>query len=291
MENSEIHALIRLLDDPDEKIYTQIETKLVSMGEEVIPHLESAWEHESWGISFQDRIENIIHTIQFEQVKERLSNWGVNGTHDLLKGMILVAQYQYPDLDENRIYEQIEKIEKDIWLELNEALTALEKVRIINHILFEVHGYSSNVKSFHSPQNSFINEVLDSKKGNPISLSILYSIIAQKHGIPLIGVNLPKHFILAYRDDFMIDLRPDGDIKVLFYVNPFSRGAVFSKREVDDFLKQLDIEPKPEYYLPCSNVEIMQRVLNNLVYSYQKLGYSDKIEELKELKKLLKKQH
>jgi regulator of sirC expression with transglutaminase-like and TPR domain len=291
MENSEIQALIRLLDDPDEKIYTQIETKLVSMGEEVIPHLESAWEHESWGISFQDRIENIIHTIQFEQVKERLSNWGVNGTHDLLKGMILVAQYQYPDLDENRIYEQIEKIEKDIWLELNEALTALEKVRIINHILFEVHGYSSNVKSFHSPQNSFINEVLDSKKGNPISLSILYSIIAQKHGIPLIGVNLPKHFILAYRDDFMIDLRPDSDIKVLFYVNPFSRGAVFSKREVDDFLKQLDIEPKPEYYLPCSNVEIMQRVLNNLVYSYQKLGYSDKIEELKELKRLLKKQH
>ena len=291
MENSEIQALIRLLDDPDEKIYTQIETKLVSMGEEVIPHLESAWEHESWGISFQDRIENIIHTIQFEQVKERLSNWGINGTHDLLKGMILVAQYQYPDLDENRIYEQIEKIEKDIWLELNEALTALEKVRIINHILFEVHGYSSNVKSFHSPQNSFINEVLDSKKGNPISLSILYSIIAQKHGIPLIGVNLPKHFILAYRDDFMIDLRPDGDIKVLFYVNPFSRGAVFSKREVDDFLKQLDIEPKPEYYLPCSNVEIMQRVLNNLIYSYQKLGYSDKVEELKELKSLLKKQH
>jgi regulator of sirC expression with transglutaminase-like and TPR domain len=288
MENSEIQALIRLLDDPDEKIYTQIETKLVSMGEEVIPHLESAWEHESWGISFQDRIENIIHTIQFEQVKERLSNWGINGTHDLLKGMILVAQYQYPDLDENRIYEQIEKIEKDIWLELNEALTALEKVRIINHILFEVHGYSSNVKSFHSPQNSFINEVLDSKKGNPISLSILYSIIAQKHGIPLIGVNLPKHFILAYRDDFMIDLRPDGDIKVLFYVNPFSRGAVFSKREVDDFLKQLDIEPKPEYYLPCSNVEIMQRVLNNLIYSYQKLGYSDKVEELKELKRLLK---
>ena len=288
MENSEIQALIRLLDDPDEKIYTQIETKLVSMGEEVIPYLESAWEHESWGISFQDRIENIIHTIQFEQVKERLSNWGINGTHDLLKGMILVAQYQYPDLDENRIYEKIEKIEKDIWLELNEALTALEKVRIINHILFEVHGYSSNVKSFHSPQNSFINEVLDSKKGNPISLSILYSIIAQKHGIPLIGVNLPKHFILAYRDDFMIDLRPDGDIKVLFYVNPFSRGAVFSKREVDDFLKQLDIEPKPEYYLPCSNVEIMQRVLNNLIYSYQKLGYSDKVEELKELKRLLK---
>ena len=291
MENSEIQALIRLLDDPDEKIYTQIETKLVSMGEEVIPHLESAWEHESWGISFQDRIENIIHTIQFEQIKERLSNWGINGTHDLLKGMILVAQYQYPDLDENRIYEQIEKIEKDIWLELNEALTALEKVRIINHILFEVHGYSSNVKSFHSPQNSFINEVLDSKKGNPISLSILYSILAQKHDIPLIGVNLPKHFILAYRDDFMIDLRPDGDIKVLFYVNPFSRGAVFSKREVDDFLKQLDIEPKPEYYLPCSNVEIMQRVLNNLIYSYQKLGYSDKVEELKELKRLLKKQH
>ena len=105
MDDSEIQALISLLDDPDEKIYTQIETKLISMGEEVIPHLESAWEYESWGVSFQDRIENIIHIIQYEQVKERLSNWSNNGTHDLLKGMILVAQYQYPDLDENRIFE------------------------------------------------------------------------------------------------------------------------------------------------------------------------------------------
>jgi regulator of sirC expression with transglutaminase-like and TPR domain len=289
MENAEIEALISLLDDPDEKIYTQIENKLISMGQEVIPYLENAWEHDSWGIKFQDRIENIIHTIQFDQVKERISNWAVTSTHDLLQGMILVAQYQYPDLDENRIHEQIEKIEKDVWLELNEDLTALEKVRIINHIMFEVHGFTSNVKSFHSPQNSFINEVLDSKKGNPISLSILYSIVAQKHGMPLIGVNLPKHFILAYRDDFMVDFRPPDDVKVLFYVNPFSRGAVFSKREVDDFLKQLDITPKPFHYLPCENVEIMQRVLNNLIYSYEKLGYADKVEELKELKGLVSK--
>ncbi|MBL4624198.1 MAG: transglutaminase family protein [Flavobacteriales bacterium] len=290
MENSEIRALISLLDDPDKKIYTQIENKLISMGEDVIPYLETAWEYDSWGIAFQDRIENIIHTIQFEQVKERLNNWAIHSENDLLKGMILIAQYQYPDLDENRIHEQIEKIEKDVWLELNNTLTALEKVRIINHIMFEVHGFSSNVKSFHSPQNSFINEVLDSKKGNPISLAILYSIIAQKHDMPLIGVNLPKHFILGYRDDFMIDLRPDDDVKVLFYVNPFSRGAVFSKREVDDFLKQLDIEPKPSYYLPCTNIEIMVRVLNNLIYSYEKLGYSDKVNELKELKGLLKKE-
>ncbi len=179
-DSSEIQALINLLDDPDDKIYTQIESKLISMGEVVIPHLENAWEHDSWGITFQGRIENIIHAIQYDQIKEKLTNWTNISSHDLLAGIILIAQYQYPDLDENRIHEQIEAINKDVWLELNNTLTALEKVRIINHIIFDVHGFSSNVKSFHSPQNSFINEVLDSKKGNPISLSILYSIIAQK---------------------------------------------------------------------------------------------------------------
>lgn len=287
MEDSELKALISLLDDPDDRVYSQIKEKLIEMGEDVIPFLENAWEHDSWGITFQDRVEEIIHTIQFRFIKDSLQNWRESTNNNLLEGMILIAKYQYPDLDEQKIRDKIEQMENDVWLEFNNDLTALEKVRIINHVIFDVHGFSANTKNYHAPHNSFINEVLDSKKGNPITLAILYSIIAQRQNMPLRGVNLPRHFILAYEDVTPLTISKDNTPSILFYVNPFSRGAVFSKKEILDFLQQLNITPKDSYFKPCDTVDIIQRVFNNLIYSYEKLGYAEKVAELQELKEVI----
>ena len=234
----------------------------------------------------QERIENIVHKIQFDSLKAELKKWCVEKAHDLLSGCILIARYQYPDLDITKIKKQIDQIKQDVWLELNENLTALEKVKIINHILFDVHNISGNTTNYHAPQNSYINNVLESKKGNPLLLSIIYTIIAQNLDIPIYGVNLPEHFILCYVDiEHMGVPSTEGNAgsNVFFYVNPFSKGAVFGQKEIDAFLKQLKLEPLAIFYEPCSNLEIIKRLLRNLVSSYEKLGYPDKSEELKGL--------
>jgi hypothetical protein len=77
----------------------------------------------------------------------------------------------------------------------------------------------------------------------------------------------------------------EGEVgsNVLFYINPFSKGAVFSKREIDAFLKQLKLDNLEMFYEPCSNLEIIKRLLRNLITSYEKLGYPDKSKELKAL--------
>ncbi|HET6244955.1 MAG: hypothetical protein H0V01_00275 [Bacteroidetes bacterium] len=288
MENKEIKALIDLLDDPDEEVYSHVRVKLLSFGEQIIPVLEHVWEMgDPFNNLIQTRIETIIHKIQFDNIAHALSKWAKEGATDLLTGAILVSKYQYPDLNEEKIKSKLDQITRDVWLELNANLTALEKVRILNHIIFDVHGFSGNTTNYHAPQNSYINNVLESKKGNPLSLSILYAIIGQKLGIPLYGVNLPQHFILAYVDKNADDgaFSEQGD--VLFYVNPFSKGAVFNKKEIDDFLKQLNVEQNKSFYEPCSNLDIINRLLNNLINSYDKLGYPSKKEELKELLKSL----
>ncbi len=290
MNDSEIRALINLIDDPDEDIYSQIRDKLISFGEEVIPTLEDVWEQNGFGLLFQTRIEDIIHSIQFDHVQQRLSEWVDNGCESLLEGAILVAKYQYPDLDEEHINRRVQQLRQDVWIEMNDNLTAFEKVRVINQILFDIHGFSGNTSNFHAPQNSYINNVIETKKGNPLSLSILYLTIAQSLDIPVYGINLPNHFVLAYVDQNnvlgLLD-DEDDDEKILFYINPFSRGSIFNEKEIDLFLKQLDMEPKDSFYLPCSNLNIIMRLLNNLVYSYEKLGYPDKINELNLLKKSL----
>lgn len=288
LSKKEISALINLLDDPDEGIYTHVKDKFVSYGTKIIPYLELAWE-DSFDMVIQKRIEEIIHTIQFDTVNDGLVTWAKKEQDNLLKGILLVARYQYPDLDEEKIIKQINQIRHDVWLEINDELTALEKVKIINHIMFDVHQFSGNIANYHAPQNSFINTVLESKKGNPVSLGIIYMIIAQELKIPVYGVNLPEHFIVAYVDEFANLINPESDNSdhILFYINPFSKGIIFNRKDIDQFLQQLKLEPKTQFYQPCSNTDIIKRVLRNLVYSYEKLGHEEKVAELSLLLKNL----
>ena len=275
---SEISALISLLDDPDETIYSHIKDKIVSMGGDVIPDLESAFET-NFDPLVQQRSLDLIHQIQFNDTRTRLQDWKLHHSDNILDGAIIIAKYQYPDLSEEKIVRHVDQIRNDVWLELNDSLTALEKIKVLNHILFDIHSFSGNTQNFHAPQNSFINTVLESKKGNPLLLAIIYLSIAQQLKIPVYGVNLPEHFVVAYVEDdefpYQSNIR-----NVLFYINPFSRGTIFGKIEIDNFLKQLNLNQENQYYMPCSNLEMMKRLLRNLMYSFEKQGYKEKVEEV-----------
>ena len=277
MSASELKALISLLDDPDQTIYDEIKSKLISYGDDVIPHLEAAWENSFDHLS-QGRIENIIHFLQFENVKHDLVRWKDSIHQDLIEAALIIAKYQYSDVDFEKVNSTISQITQDVWLELNDKLTALEKVKVLNRIIFDVHGFYGNTKNINSPQNSYINNVIDTKKGNPITLGIIYLAVCQKLNIPIYGVDVPAHFILAYANT-----KED----VLFYLNVFNRGTVFSKHDIDQFLQQLKKEPKEEYYIPCDNLQVIRRLLQHLIYTYENLGYLDKKEELEELHNLL----
>ncbi len=280
-ENS-IKALIQLIDDPDEHIYEHVRDQLMSHGKKVISFLENSWETENYGLVFQSRIETIIHDIQFNVVKDELKDWIDSPQKDLLEGALIIARYQFPSLNENFIHETISSIRQDIWLELNNAQTSFEKVRIFNKIFFDKYQFKGDSKNYHSPNNSFINKVFESKRGNPLSLSLIYSIIAQSLELPIYGVNLPNHFVLAYMDENNIipEDKKESQHGVLFYINPFSKGSIFDRYEIDAFLENLNKEKTREFYEPCSHSAIIVRMLTNLIASFQQSGSSEKVEEL-----------
>lgn len=286
MNKKEVESLIKLLDDPDTEIARHVEDKLLSYGNEVIGYLEDAWS-QSLDIILQERIENLVHIIQFQNVKRDLELWYIGGAFDLLQGMLIVNKYQYPDLDEQKIINQIEDIKRDIWMQLVYEMSAVEKVKLINHIFYGTHGFSGNTVNHHDPQNSYLSQVLESRKGNQILLAVIYSIIAQKLDVPIYGVNLPQHFILAYVDDNSADnnmtSENEFENRILFYINAFNKGFIFGRKDVDAFLKQLNLKPLNHFYEPCSNTEIVQRVIRNLISAYEKLSVLEKAAELGEL--------
>ncbi len=287
MERTKLRSLIELIDDPDERVFDRIREELVAKGEEAIPELESAWEDRSFGFLFQQRVEAIIHQIQFEQVREGLRGWAQERSKNLLEGVLWVNRYQYPELDSDRIDRVIAQLKKDAWMELHEDLTAFEKVKVLNHTIYTVHGFRGNKKDPQAPRNHYLNLLLESGDGSPLALGILYLLLAEAFDIPVRGVDLPEHFILAYMDEYNIlaQLGQEGD--VLFYINPFSKGGIFNKKEIDSFLKQLKKEADPSYYQPCGNIAIVRRLIGQLKAGYQASEQDEKVEELTLLEKEL----
>jgi regulator of sirC expression with transglutaminase-like and TPR domain len=283
---NKIDALIALLDDTDAEVISAVTDNLLKQGLEVIPRLEKVWES-TLNEKLQERLESVIHNIQFETTKKNLNNWISSGANSILEGAGYLAQFQFPEISLEKLDAEIERIKNDIWLEINNNLTALEKVKILNYVIFDLHKYSRNTSNFYSPQNSYINQVIETKKGNPISLAIIYMAVTYKLHLPVYGVNLPKNFILAYKDEYRQSDASDETQDILFYINPYNKGAVLGEKEINYFIQQQQFKPDKSYYTTCSNREIVLRLINNLILSYEKLGFNDKIDRLKELIKVI----
>ncbi len=279
-ETSNIPALIKLLDEPDETAFGLIRTQIFSIGPDALAPLEKALEN-TFDNLVQERIQEIIRKLNQENLYVDFVNWLNLGSDDLLKGFVLVTKTQYPALDEEEIRITVEQLKMDVWIELHENLTALENVKVLNHVLYDLHHFDGNKSDMNAPQNSYVNTFLETHKGSPLSLGILFIILAQKLGMPVYGVNLPQHFILAYLTDS--GLKNAGEDDVLFYINPFNKGAVFTRREIELFIREMKLNPERSFFAPCSNPDIIRRLIHSLINSYNQYGYPDKIEELENL--------
>ena len=270
-EESKIKALISLLDDEDAEVTVQVKNEIMSIGEAIIPFLEDEW-GKNFNPLVQKRIEDIIHQLHFITLKNKLEEWKKSGATDLIEGMWLVASYQYPDLELQKVKETLDQLYFEVWPDMKEGLSPTDQVKSLNDAVFGKLKFGANTKNFHSPSNSMINTVLQSKRGNPISLCVIYMHIAQRLHLPIYGVNLPNLFILTYKTE-----------EVQFYINAFNKGLVFTREDIDNYILQLNIAKNDIFYEPCSNQDIVTRVLRNLIVSFEKLGDTERVEEVNKL--------
>lgn len=288
LPDNELNALIHLLDDPDQEVYQHVTDKLISLGTSVIPTLETVWE-KTFDPNLHYRLEELIHLIQFETLLKSARRWTNKKEPSLLEGSLLLSRFQYPDQDETAIKNFVQRLSDQIAVEMSYHLPPLEQVNIFNHVLFTLNGFSGNTQNIHDPQNHFLKYLIESRKGNPVSLSILYLILAEKIKMPVYGVILPQHFVLSFHKDFLTESDSQAWIKnsILFYINPFNKGIIFNRDDISIFLKKLNVEPKPTHYLPSPNREIILTLIQSLMVSYELAGVQEKIRELNRLKEAI----
>jgi regulator of sirC expression with transglutaminase-like and TPR domain len=274
--NTSIKAMIQLLDDTDTEVVQHIEEEIRKKGVEMIPFLEKEWEDSGLNPILQQKIENLIHELQFELVKNRLKHWKEGGAMDIIEGFWIVSTYRYPDFSLASLKEELDQLYYEVWPHIRENLHPIDQIKVLNSVFFDQLKFGANTKNFHAITNSFINVVLENRKGNPISLCVIYMYIAQKLGFKVYGVNLPNLFVLTYQHD-----------AIQFYINVFNRGLIFNKVDIDNYLAQLNLPQNDHYYQPCSSLEIIRRVFRNLILAYEKAGEDDRKLEVEVLINLL----
>jgi len=283
LDDNKIRSLIHLLEDEDENTYELIYNQIIDIGPTLMPYLLDA-EDKSIDPLLSFRLKELYKKLKLQNGIKELKDWGTHNSRNLYQGLSILSKFQYPRLELKKVSEIINRIRQDLWLEINDNLTALEKVRILNHLFFNVYGFKGDTKDYYNPENSFINDVLMRKKGNPIMLSAIYSIIAQSVNIPIYGVSMPKNYMLVYVEKLYTQSVEDLKASdVLFYINPFSNGEIYSLNDVMKYLRKLNIEPSKNHYLPCSNITTIQRSLNNLINIHNNKGDEQGADEFRQL--------
>jgi len=278
-ENKEITALLHLIDDPDEDVYTTVSDKIISFGKDIIPNLESLWENTS-NEEIQERIELLIHRLHFRDLTNDFTDWASRDA-DLMEGALLVARYHYPDLDTTIVYQEIEKLRRNTWLELNNYLTPIEEINIVTSIFYNYYKQKGVEFGYSNPDDYLINKTLESKKGNALSNGIIYIALCELLDIPVKAINIPRQFIMAYFDPQYDLLNPAGHAseKINFFIDPLN-GQMYSHQDVEAYFKRISVPPVPSYYRQLNNRRIIQYLLEELSKCFDNDRNRYKMEEL-----------
>ena len=284
--NKEIVALLTLIDDPDQDVFEAVSEKIVDYGKPIIANLEHLWETTPEEHT-QERIELLIHRLHYRDLAEDFRQWSISGHHDLMLGSLLVAKFQYPDLSTSPVLVEIEKIRRNIWLELNNYLTPLEQINIVTSILYSYYGLKGGETNYTEPNEFLSHKTLQAKRGNQISNGILYLVLCELLDIPVRAINLPKQFVIAYfKPGYSEENLPDPYHKIEFFIDPAS-GQVFTHQDVESYFKRISVPPSNSYFKPRMNKQVIVQLLEEFSKCFDGDKEKYKQKELMELATLL----
>lgn len=274
-----LDSLILLTDETDEDLYGYIADAIVSHGNDALPSLKKKLS--MCKEAFQrERVESLIYLIEHNDVVNKLREWHGNRQYDLLEPYFILARYRFPYADWDMIGFQLVMIIEQAERELTDDLTPLEKVKVLNHIIYGVNGFKGDKLSISNPDYYFLNTLLETRVGNPLSLGLLYTIVAQRLGLPIYGICLPYHFILAYTEKTEKMPRLED---VLFYINPYNDGLPLTRKEIRNYLYELKIQPELKYFEPTKNSLIVRKLFNTVIETYSMSGKINEANELREI--------
>lgn len=271
---AEIESLMFLLEDPDPFVQEQVQLRFMELGDRAVPLLDQI-RVQTKDKEEKKRAKEVLHKLTFSTLKGDFAELlleGIGNRAQLERAVITLARFGHPTLRESEYVKTLDHFADMIRPSLRYKRSEREKMRILMKFIFEDLNFRGDNKDYHNPANGFIDQVIERRKGLPISLSLVAMFIARRLQLPVFGVNMPIHFMLAFvgeKEEQLID--------------PYDQGAEVSYDQCYFFLKKNNVTPKPEHFKMASDIDILARCIRNLMHSYERNEEHDRVQELKSL--------
>ena len=271
---AEIESLMFLLEDPDPFVQEQVQLRFMELGDRAVPLLDQI-RVQTKDKEEKKRAKEVLHKLTFSTLKGDFAELlleGIGNRAQLERAVFTLARFGHPTLRESEYVKILDHFADMIRPSLRYKRSEREKMRILMKFIFEDLNFRGDNKDYHNPANGFIDQVIERRKGLPISLSLVAMFIARRLQLPVFGVNMPIHFMLAFvgeKEEQLID--------------PYDQGAEVSYDQCYFFLKKNNVTPKPEHFKMASDIDILARCIRNLMHSYERNEEHDRVQELKSL--------
>ncbi len=252
-------ALLELLDDPSPVVRKELLKEFESLGSEGRRMLKDAANGSNRFLSWHARW--FLAELDNSNPIEEFTAFIKSLQYDLESGWLLLSRVAHPDLDVGKVCMQFDELARRCKELIIEPASSHDRCLILNRVLFHEYGFRGNIDKYNDPANSFANEVLATRKGLPIALSLLYILVGQRIGAHLEPIAAPGRFLVgSFEDD-----EP-------FYVDPFERGRILKPSQLFDKLEIKEGNTTIGIMAPASIRETLCRCCRNLVKHYAENG-------------------
>jgi len=256
----ELFALYSLLDDPQVSVQQAVRERLLALGEHAVEGLRELTEVH--GNLHREVVEDLINEIRVSRAMQRFSGYASGDIDiDLEEATFAVAMYGFPDLDETVYMRRLDDMAGDIRILAGLRAAPLDAFMKMRGYLFSELGFIGNREDYYNPNNSYINKVIDYRKGIPITLSVLMVLLGRRLGLRLNGIGMPMHFLIQYDDGSR-----------MFFVDAFNSGIIITRDQCRLMLSSSGIKLTPEMLAPVVARDIIERMWRNLYLAYQQQG-------------------
>ena len=179
---------------------------------------------------------------------------------DLAAAALYIAQEEYPNLEVDAYLNALDVMAAEAEERLPVERYPLKTIQSLNQYFYDDLGYIGNTDDYYDPRNSFLNEVIERRTGIPITLSLVYLEVARRLDFPMVGINMPGHFLI----------RPEFE-DVGIFVDAFNRGEILFEQDCEQRLAQIYGRPvplQPSFTASVNPRQLLVRMLTNLKMIY-----------------------
>ena len=256
--DGEFISLCSLLDDPDVRVALAVEQRLRQRGNAILHPLLEFIELSSDALARSRALaiaREFNEQMLFDDFTSLRTKLEEKRHGALEEGVFLIARYGYPRIDSEYYKAELDALAGMLHDRIKGIHSPMEVLAETNEFFFKTRGFKGNHEHFLEADNSYINQVLDRRLGIPISLAVVYILVAgHRLGLPFSGVSTPGHFLIRF----------DGVRDEPLFVDAFNGGIVLREKDIKKFLHTSGLPYYESFIRPATHRTILLRMIRNL---------------------------